>query len=255
MAKAKQLPTDPQELERTVVGLAAAAFKNARKQHVSAQAVLDQGVWPTAFALAALAAEEVGKAALCTTLLAMPPVLREQSRTDFQKALTDHKAKAEFAQFVLAVSADQMPASIEQLLQDVIESAHRTNAVKFRGLYVDYTDTGDLLEPDDVGEDQARWMVASVAQLLQDSAPAESAVTDNPDDYLYYLRQWQESMDWETLETRVAAAPMDFLTEVRAFARDDAPPSPEILGERLVEQIAAASRELPPASPAPAALE
>lgn len=147
-------------------------------------------------------------------------------------------------------------ASIEQLLRDVIESAHRANAVKFRGRYVDYTDTGDLPEPDDVGEDQARWMVASVARLLQDSAPAGSAVTGDPDDYLYYLRQWQESMGYQALETRVAAAPMDFLAEVRAFARDEAPPSPAILGERLAEQIAAASRsELPAGEPLPPALD
>ncbi|MDF2435147.1 MAG: AbiV [Mucilaginibacter sp.] len=243
-----KLPTDPQALERTVLELAAASFVNARKLHQAAQAVLDQELWPGAFSWSALAAEEVGKAVLCISLLAMPPALREQARADFHKAFTDHQAKAGFAHFVLAVGAEEMPASMEQMLDDVVKAARQTNAMKFRGLYVDYTDTGALLQPEDVGEDAARFMVGTVARLLEESALAESSVTDDPDDYLDFLHQWQDSVDYEALGAFVDAEPLAFLAAVRAFIRDDAPPSALILGDRLAEQVAAAASpsEVPP---------
>ncbi|MEU6942890.1 AbiV family abortive infection protein, partial [Streptomyces rubiginosohelvolus] len=80
------------------------------------------------------ALEEVGKATLCMTMLALPPAVREEFRPDFTKAFTNHQTKAEFAHLVLVVGGDEVPAHLEQLLDDVIASAHRTNAVKFRGL-------------------------------------------------------------------------------------------------------------------------
>ncbi|MET7852305.1 hypothetical protein ABZT48_29590 [Streptomyces avermitilis] len=42
----------------------------------------------------------------------------------------------------------QVPASLQQLFDDAIASARQNNVSKFRGLYVDYTDAGALLEPD-----------------------------------------------------------------------------------------------------------
>ncbi|MET9584675.1 AbiV family abortive infection protein [Streptomyces sp. NPDC006539] len=75
-----KLPTDPHEMERIVVGPAAAAFKNARDMLTSAQAVLDAQIWPTAFSMAALALEEVGKAALCMTMLGKSPETNTRQR-------------------------------------------------------------------------------------------------------------------------------------------------------------------------------
>jgi hypothetical protein len=128
--------------------------------------------------------------------------------------------------------------------------------MKMRGLYVDYTDNGTLLEPKDVGEDAARFMVATVTRLLEQSAPAEVSVTDDPDAYLHFVREWQDGIDYESLQARVDEDPMAFLAEVRGFARDELPPSAALLGDRLAEQIAAASRsELPAGEPVRPALD
>ncbi|WP_329453694.1 AbiV family abortive infection protein (plasmid) [Streptomyces sp. NBC_01724] len=246
-----KLPTDPHEMERIVVGLAAAAFKNARDMLTSAQAVLDAQIWPTAFSMAALALEEVGKAVLCMTMLGKSPEARDEFRPQVHKAFTDHKTKAACAHLVLAVVAEEAPATLEQMLDEVIQSAHETNAVKFRGLYVDYTDTGALLMPD-VDEARARWMVSTVTTALAESRPAEEAVAD-PDAYLAFLRQWQGSVDFEALEAYIEAAPEDFMADVRALVRDDVPPPTIFLGSALAQQITtvdglhvAAGEEAPP---------
>ncbi|MFE2487194.1 AbiV family abortive infection protein [Streptomyces mirabilis] len=235
-----KLPTDPGMLERTVVDLAAAAFTNARALLTSAQALLDERQWPTAFSVAALALEEVGKASLCMTTLVMPPAVREEFRPAFAKAFTDHQAKAEFAHLVLGMVADEMPASLEQLLDDVVASARRTNAVKFRGLYVDYTDTGALLKPDSVGESEARWMVTTVTSTLAASGPAEAAAAE-PDVLLDFIRQWQSGVDFDALSAYVEAAPEQFLADMRAFGRDDVLPPALFLGNTLAEQLTAAA--------------
>ncbi|WP_164904798.1 AbiV family abortive infection protein [Streptomyces cyaneus] len=234
-----KLPLDPHLMERTVVDLAAAAFKNARALHTSAQAVLDAHQWPASFSFAALALEEVGKAALCMMTLSMPPAVREEFRPDFEKAFTHHQTKAEFAHLVMAMAGDDVPASIEQLVDDVVAAARRTNAVKFRGLYVDYTDTGALLQPQDVGESDARWMVAAVTAALAEACPAEDAVAE-PDVFLDFMRQWQDSVDLDALGAYVEAAPEQFLTQVRAMVRDDVSPPDLFLGPVLAEQVAAA---------------
>jgi AbiV family abortive infection protein len=251
-----KLPTDPQEMEQTVVGLAAAAFDNARMMHRSAQVLLEQGLWAPAFSWAALATEEVGKAVICIGLLTTPRAIQGPAVDEFHKAFNHHVTKAGFAHFVLAISAEQMPASWERMLQEVAEAARQTHLMKMRGLYVDYDDNGTLLEPKDVGEDAARFMVATVTRLLEQSAPAEASVTEDPDAYLYFVREWQDGIDYESLQARVDEDPMAFLAEVRGFARDELPPSPAILGERLAEQIAAASRnELSAGEPVRPALD
>ncbi|MFD6826588.1 AbiV family abortive infection protein [Streptomyces sp. NPDC060085] len=233
-----KLPTDPHLMERTVIDLAAAAFQNARVLLTSAQAVLEAQQWPPAFAFGALALEEVGKGALCMMTLAMPPGVREEFRPDFQKAFTSHQAKAEFAHLVLEMVADSVSSSLEQLLDDVVASARRTNAVKFRGLYVDYTDTGALLQPNDVGESDARWMLATVARALAESRFAEAAVAE-PDVFLDFLHRWQDDLDVDDLNEYVSKDPDQFLAQVRAFVRDDVSLPMPILGPRLAKQLAA----------------
>ncbi|MFD7897725.1 AbiV family abortive infection protein [Streptomyces sp. NPDC059743] len=216
-----------------------AAFKNARALLTGARAVLDEQEWPAAFSMAALALEEVGKATLCMTMLGMPPTEREKFRPAFNKAFTDHQAKATFAHLVLAMVADEVSATLEKMMDDVIESARRTNTVKFRGLYVDCTDTGALLKPDDVAEADARWMVNTVTTTLAESGPAEAAVAE-PDVYLDFVHQWQSGVDFDALGAYIDTAPDKFLAEVRAFTHDDVPPSAVFLGTALTEQVAAA---------------
>lgn len=106
-----KLPLNPGVMERMVVDIAAASLKNARALLASAQTVLDAQHWPTSFSFAALALEEVGKASLCMTMLAMPPAVREEFRPDFEKAFTSHQAKAEFAHMVLGMVDEKVPAS------------------------------------------------------------------------------------------------------------------------------------------------
>jgi AbiV family abortive infection protein len=252
---AKLLPTDPQDLERAVLELAAASFRNARKLQQAAVAVLDQELWPGALAWAALAAEEVGKAGLCIGLLTTPRALREPAIAEFNRGFNHHQTKASIAHLLLTMDAEELPASWEQLIDGVTEAARTTHSMKMRGLYVDYTpDTGALLAPEDIGEDAARFMVATVDRLLTASVPAEASISDP--DYLDVLHLWHESMDFEALQERFETDPIAFLGEIQAMARDEVPPSAAWFGERLAEQMAAASRaELPPAPPAPAALE
>ncbi|MCX4564690.1 AbiV family abortive infection protein [Streptomyces phaeochromogenes] len=237
---AKQLPIDPQLMERTVVDIAAAAFKNARSHLTSAQAVLDAQQWPKAFSFAALGLEEVGKAALCMMMLAMPPAVREEFRSDFAKAFTSHEAKTEAAHLVLGMVADAVPASLQQLQDDVVASARRTHAVKLSGLYVDYTDTGTLLLPDTISEIDARLMVTTLTTALAQSRDAEAAVADDPDAYLDALHQWQDDMDFDALGTDIEKNPDQFLTQVRAFVRDDIPPPACLLGTQLSGRLSEA---------------
>ncbi|MGW4508541.1 AbiV family abortive infection protein [Streptomyces sp. NPDC004436] len=232
-----KLPTDPHLMERVVVDLAAASFRNAHALLSSAQAVLDEQQWPSAFSIAALSLEEVGKAGLCMMTLAMPPAAREEFRPQFNKAFTDHQTKASCAHLVLAMVSDEVPATLEQMLEDVIASAHRTNTVKFRGLYVDYTDAGTLLRPDNVTEAEARWMVSTVTSALTASSTAEEAVAD-PDVYLDFLHQWQSGMDFETLGEYVNSTPEQFLADVRALVHHDVPPPAVFLGRTLADQNA-----------------
>ncbi|WP_330346672.1 AbiV family abortive infection protein (plasmid) [Streptomyces europaeiscabiei] len=234
-----KLPTDPDVMARTVVDIAAASFTNARALLTGAQAVLDTRQWPTAFSVAALALEEVGKAAMCMTMLAMPPTMREQFRPQFEKAFVDHRTKAGFAHLILGVVAEAMPASLDQLMADAIESARKSNAVKFRGLYVDYTDTGVLLTPASVGEKEARWMVATVTTALAESVDTEAAVAD-PDVLLDFLSEWQDGVDFHALEAYVESATEEFIGHIRAFVRDDVPPPADFLGPALARKLAAA---------------
>ncbi|MFE4829939.1 AbiV family abortive infection protein [Streptomyces sp. NPDC056672] len=238
-----KLPDDPDLMARTVVDIASASFTNARALLTSAQAVLDAHQWPTSFSIGALALEEIGKAGLCTTLLIMPPAEREEFRPEFEKAFTNHQTKAMSAHLVLAMSADKVPASLEQLAQDVIASARQTNAVKFRGLYVDYTDAGALLKPDTIDEAAARWMISTVTTALAESELAEAAVAE-PDVYLALVRQWQSEVDIAALETYLETNPQEFAAHVHALVRDDVIPPTMFLGATLAERIATANTTL-----------
>ncbi|WP_433860202.1 AbiV family abortive infection protein [Streptomyces kronopolitis] len=236
-----KLPDDPDLMARTVVDIASASFTNARALLASAQAVLNGHQWPTSFAIGALALEEIGKAALCMTLLIMSPTEREEFRPDFEKAFTNHQAKAMFAHLVLAMTAEEVPASLEELAEAVITSARRTNAVKFRGLYVDYTNTGALLKPDTIDEAAARWMVATVTTALAEAEPAEAAVAE-PDRYLDYIRQWQSEVDVAAFEAYLETDPQECFAHIRALVRDDVLPPAKFrgfLGATLAEGIAA----------------
>ncbi|MER6162708.1 AbiV family abortive infection protein [Streptomyces sp. NPDC001868] len=244
-----KLPTDPDVMARTVVDIAAASFTNARALLTSAQAVLDTHQWPTAFSIAALALEEVGKAAMCMMMLSMPPAVREQFRPQFEKAFIDHRTKAEFAHLILGMVSEETPASLDQLMTDAIASARKSNAVKFRGLYVDYTDTGVLLTPASVGEREARWMVATVTTALAESVDTEAAVAD-PDVLLDFFREWQDGVDLQALGAYVENAPEEFIGHIRAFVRDDVPPPADFLGPALAGKLAAAD-SAPDSGPLP----
>ncbi|WP_162602921.1 AbiV family abortive infection protein [Streptomyces sp. CS090A] len=238
-----KLPDDPDLMARTVVDIAAASFSNARTLHTSAQAVLDGHQWPTAFSIGALALEEIGKASLCMTMLIMPPAEREAFRPAFEKAFTSHQAKALFAHIILAVTAEETPASLEQLVEEAVAFARQTNALKFRGLYVDYTDTGALLKPDAVDEAEAKWMVATVATVLTESEPAEAAVSE-PDLYLEALRTWQSEVDTAALHAYFEENLQEAIGHVQAFVRDDVAPPALFLGATFTDTIATAQAEL-----------
>ncbi|MFE5687696.1 AbiV family abortive infection protein [Streptomyces sp. NPDC056512] len=238
-----KLPDDPALMARTLLDIASASFANARALLTSAEAVLDESQWPTSFSLGALALEEVGKAFLCMGLMGMRPVDREEARSTFEQAFTNHLAKAALAHIALAMTTGEVPASLEQLLEEAIEAAHRTNAVKFRGLYVDYTDAGALLKPDSIDEATAREMFATVTSALAVTELVEIAAS-NPDRSLDLYRQFHSEVDQVALEQHIDANPQEFFGHIRALVHDDVIPPPAFVGPTLSERLAAAQAAL-----------
>lgn len=231
-----KLPTGEDETDRVLVDLAAEAFKNARNLLASARAVRDGQQWPMAFSVAALALEEVGKAVLCTTMLAWPQAVREDFRPKFPKAFNSHEAKAFCAHLALQMVAEEVPEGLERLMEEAIEAASRTNAVKFRGLYVDYTAAGDILTPEDVTEEQAHQMIVIVEAVLDLSSDAEDAVAQ-PDVYIDVVRQVRTSEAYVALWDDLDESAGQVFTATRALVRDDVDPSQAFSGTPLAELI------------------
>ncbi|GHH63445.1 hypothetical protein FHS35_002096 [Streptomyces umbrinus] len=83
-------------------------------------------------------------------------------------------------------------------------------------------------------------MVTTVTTALAQSRDAEAAVADDPDTYLDALHQWQDDVDFDALGADIEKNPDQFLTQVRAFVRDDVPPPARLLGTCLSGHLAEA---------------
>ncbi|MGW6456536.1 AbiV family abortive infection protein [Streptomyces sp. NPDC055078] len=183
---------DPEETDRVLIALADQAQSHARKQLRAAQAILDTGIWPIAFANAALALEEMGKSVLCLSVLIWPDAKRQAAAEGFRAAVNDHEFKAFCVYFVLGIMGEEPPEGLEQLFKQARADARRTNRRKFRSLYTDSNATGNILSPQDITEEHARDMVRIVEMAMTLAVDSEEALS-RPSDYLAMVRRFRET--------------------------------------------------------------
>ncbi|WP_369146517.1 AbiV family abortive infection protein [Streptomyces sp. R44] len=97
------LPSDPEMADRILIDIGREAFKHARDLLHAARLILDAGIWSVAYANAALALEEIGKAVLCSAILPMPPAQRQAEVDGFPDRFTSHEVKSFSALLVLRI--------------------------------------------------------------------------------------------------------------------------------------------------------
>lgn len=181
---------------------------------------------------AALGLEEIGKSYLCVSTLVMPAEMREAQTAEFWKRFDSHIAKAMVAQTPLAtVMAATAPAPAT-LFADIEAASAKINDAKFRGLYVDVDGDGELSEPDDVTEADAREVVEKLDRILNDSLAMGLSFEDaDPTTVVEFLAWWRENGDMNAFatepETEVDVARM--LIEARDMVRGEGPIPPWML--------------------------
>lgn len=212
----------PMPSERQLIQLAIAAIRHARGQLQDAEHLIERERWSPALVTAALGLEEMGKAHLCTSMLAYSPEQRATQATEFWKTFNSHAAKAAIAQTQLMMLTSPAPPNAATLFADITASAEKVNDAKFRGLYVDVAEDGELTEPDEVAEAHARAVVEQLARVLTGGLSLENA---DPDEVTEFLAWWRENGDPGVVaavaETDTDAARM--LLEMRAMAQDEGP--------------------------------
>jgi AbiV family abortive infection protein len=188
-----------------------------------AKAVLAIGEWPSAFADAALALEEFGKAYLCVTALGMPPAIRAEFAKDFGKSFIRHDRKLAIAQLMLDMHSGDAEPSMSALLTAADKRARTINETKFRSLYVDFSDDGRLLKPSEVTEEQARGMVDTTHELLGKIEPLATEARNDPAGFVAFVRQWQSGLDLDAIAAAYEADPDGLIAQLRAVLRDEGP--------------------------------
>ena len=143
-------PIPPQD---DLVRLAQQALFNARDQLSDARMLLRAERASTAFALATLADEEVGKASLCILVLIPAGVLDADG---FWDCWRDHGGKLLWARGLLQVIIREPTRALSKLLEDLTREAKTLHQRKMRALYVDYSPSGLVLSPSATTAAQAR---------------------------------------------------------------------------------------------------
>jgi len=170
-----------------LVKCAVAAAANARDLLDDAESLSASGRHARAYALAALAVEESGKAASLASLAMMPVGLR--GRAPVGRMLEWHQLKlvggmliaaVPFSAGCLAFQLRAMPVSqVAGLLDDAQALADEQYRLKQLGLYADMDDSGRVRLPSEVTEadvaaqlGRARLAVSSASVLLGPGGPA-----------------------------------------------------------------------------------
>lgn len=149
-----------------LIRLSAEAVKNAaRKQDSAAKLLAADGDPSTAFAVAALGMEELGKSFVCSTLLSQPPQTREKASAAL---LSSHQAKMYYASTVIRLFVDEaeLPADPDALFAQIAAAAEDTNEQKFHGLYVDAEEDGVGIRTPDATLSQARALVDMLGHAI-----------------------------------------------------------------------------------------
>lgn len=217
----KPMPDEPH-----LIKLSVAAIKHAREYLEDAEALLDRGRWPAALVDAALGLEEMGKSYMCISALVLPAEQREAYAAGFWKNFDSHIAKALVAQTPLITVMAATAPSPATLFADLEAASTALNNAKFKALYVDVADDGELSEPDEVTEADARAAVEQLGRALNDSHAMGLSFEDaDPAIVVEFLAWWRRNGDpsafMELAETDADAARM--LIEAREMIRGDGP--------------------------------
>ena len=171
------------DLVKCAVGAAA----NAQDLLDDAEVLSAAGRHARAYALAALAVEEAGKAASLGSLAIMPLSLRAQA--PLGRMLEWHQLKLVGGMLIAAVPhghrtvAAQLsampPSQVAGILDNAQALAHDQDRLKQRGLYADMDSGGQVRLPSEVGEADvaaqlglARQAVSSARALIDPAMPA-----------------------------------------------------------------------------------
>lgn len=138
-----------------------AAEANAQDLIDDAKILLEKERWPRAYALAVLAYEEFGKGLMAMALVAANPSLvtpahlRELKEGHIRKLMSAYEHEA-----MVGGPAQWATASQSR------ENAREANLLKQRGFYVDVSNDGSLRMPSEIGEDEARTLVARAYRTI-----------------------------------------------------------------------------------------
>jgi AbiV family abortive infection protein len=237
MAKKPKRADLPDDLH-LIQAITAAVGSAQDKHRAAATLVAAGGPWPSVYTLAALGFEELGKANLCLSAIMMrdSPDAGE-SVSDFWDAFNGpkaHRAKNEFAHFLLRMFGNSMPLPVyEQMIREVSEAAEATNDRKFRALYVDFAEDDVVLRPTDVTEDEAREMtdlLGSALALIETHQFLPVAEDNDADELAAYFQQIRDGLDYDAIAEDIGDDPaklVEFAEKIRdpILAGVDSPPA------------------------------
>lgn len=210
---------------------------------VNAQGLLDDaellstaGRHARAYALAALAVEEAGKAASLTALAAMPVSLREQAPVG--RMLEWHQLKLVGGLAITAIPlgtvAEQLevmpPSQVAGIMQDAQVLAQDVDELKQLGLYADIDPSGRVRLPTEVTQadvatqlGRARMAVSSASVLL---APGSAARIANPPAVAVELVRAMLTAFAEAGSGRTAEAAAEVYTNMARKFQEQTVPAP-----------------------------
>lgn len=187
--------------------LARLALTNAADLAADAQVLLDAERYPRAFALATLAAEEIGKHYLCVSWSGFDPAYRKVWRR-FWKEFHGHTAKLEhWIGYVIDLVGNLDYETWDETWRMLPEGARSQHDVKLAAFYVDFRDGVPTLPRDMVSADTARkflaavqgtvrsleahWGASDIGQFLEDMAPKMRVL-------MTALKRARETGDWSS---------------------------------------------------------
>jgi AbiV family abortive infection protein len=182
---------------------ALAAERNASRLLADAELLLRHERWPSAYSLAVLAFEEVGKSWLCVIPMMVPDDIRPE--WPFRQLTASHSDKLMAALLMgrmlrAFIRGEDMIASMMEVAETVEILAREQNKAKQRGLYTDLSD-GVICEPQSIRQSEAAHMVRNVRRLrdygafLTDPGFIAALMAAPAADYLQEARQ----LGWDAL--------------------------------------------------------
>jgi len=215
----KYVPTDAQ-----LIKMAAEAIRNATNKQDSAVKVLDAGGDPsTAFAVAALGMEELGKSIVCSTLFSYVPEARAKAAAPM---LGNHEIKMFYAAATIRLFVDEtdLPDDPDALFAQITAVATVTNDEKFRSLYVDADADGVSVRIPNATVADARALVDLLGHAI--SALTEKGLTltgeEDPADFRAFMDHLNDNR--AQAEQLIDADPVGAFDGLKAMTRGEAAP-------------------------------